>query len=72
MPDQLATVVPLRPDQPGAGNSTVERVRRRAADWASAAPERRTRNGHHGDCPYPTTDPQWCTICASIRKGATT
>lgn len=35
-------------------------------------PARRPRNGHHEDCPYPSTDPQWCTICASIRKGAAT
>jgi hypothetical protein len=35
----------------------------------TAAPERRPRNGHHADCPYPATDAQWCTICASIRKG---
>jgi hypothetical protein len=35
----------------------------------TAAPERRPRNGHHGDCPYPTTDAKWCAICASIRKG---
>lgn len=34
-------------------------------------PERRSRNGHYPDCPYPATDPQWCAICASITKGAT-
>lgn len=32
-------------------------------------PHRRPVNGHHGDCPYPHTDPLHCGVCAGIRKG---
>lgn len=35
-------------------------------------PERRPRNGHSADCPYPTTDPTVCPICQGLRKGADT
>ncbi len=33
-------------------------------------PARRSRNGHHPDCPYPRTNAETCSICAGIRKAA--
>jgi hypothetical protein len=55
MTDDTTNVIPLRP---------------RRSQLRIEYPERRSRNGHHPDCPYPSTDHQWCAICASIRKGA--
>jgi hypothetical protein len=46
--------------------SNVVPLRRRRV---TRHPERRPRNGHHADCPYPTTDVTHCTICQAIRKG---
>lgn len=34
-------------------------------------PGRRAVNGHHADCPSPHTDPEFCSVCQSIRKGGT-
>lgn len=33
-------------------------------------PPRRPRNGHHPDCPYPTTPATHCGICRSITIAA--
>ena len=35
-----------------------------------SAPHRRSINGHHPDCPYPTRDVAYCHVCQGVRKGA--
>lgn len=64
----LARVIPLRPRPGGTTYGQLAEVR----ELRPARPRRRSRNGHHADCPYPERPAEHCGICASMRKGRDT